>query len=70
MMTTYTEVYEQHDGWWIGQAKELPGAIVQERTLDEAKQSMREVIPLILEVQAEVEAQLKAKAEPVIPHAA
>lgn len=68
-MTTYTAVYEQHGDWWIGQAKELPGAIVQEHTLEDAKESMREVIPLILDVQAEVEAQLGVQ-EPAARHAA
>jgi predicted RNase H-like HicB family nuclease len=43
-----TAVYEFHDGWWVGQTLELRGPVVQERTLDEAKRSMREVIALLL----------------------
>ncbi len=51
---TFTAVY-QHDGdWWIGWIEELPGAIAQEHTLDEARESLREVIPLILEARREV----------------
>ncbi len=46
MTQTFTAIYEQYGDWWIGQAQELPGAIIQERTLEEAKESMREVIRL------------------------
>lgn len=46
----FTAVYRQDDGWWIGWVQELNGANVQERTLEEARQSMREVIALLLGV--------------------
>ena len=50
---TFTAVFEQHDGWWIGTVEELPGAIAQERTLEEARASLVEAIQDILEVNAE-----------------
>ena len=53
MTRTFTAVFEQTEGWWIGWVEELPGANVQERTLDEARQSLQEVIPLILESRRE-----------------
>ncbi len=52
-LRTFTAVY-RHDGdWWVGWIEEMPGAIAQERTLDEARQSLRDVIPVLLEVQRE-----------------
>ena len=48
MTRTFTAVFEQHAGWWIGRVEELPGANAQEHTLEEARASLREVIPLIL----------------------
>jgi predicted RNase H-like HicB family nuclease len=50
---TFTAVFEQHEDWWIGWVEELPGAIAQERTLEEARESLRGVIPVLLEVQRE-----------------
>jgi len=58
MMTqrTFTTVYAEQEGWWVGYCEELPGAIVQERTLDEARQSMDEVIHDLLDVNRELRA--------------
>ncbi len=50
MIRTFTAVFEQRGDWWIGWTEELPGTNVQERTLEEARQTLQEVIPLILEV--------------------
>lgn len=49
METRYTGVFEQVDGWWIGYVEELPGCNVQERTLEEARESLKEVIQLIVQ---------------------
>lgn len=48
MESTFTGVFEQVQGWYIGYVQELPGANVQERTLEEARESLREAIQLIL----------------------
>ena len=53
MARTFTAVFEQHGNWWIGWVEGLPGANAQERTLDEARESLQEVIPLILEATQE-----------------
>jgi predicted RNase H-like HicB family nuclease len=47
---TYTAVFARHNDWWIAWAEEVPGAISQERTLEEARESLGEAIQLILEV--------------------
>jgi predicted RNase H-like HicB family nuclease len=49
MENRYTGVFEQVEGWWIGHAEELPGCNVQERTLEEARASLKEVIQLIVQ---------------------
>jgi predicted RNase H-like HicB family nuclease len=49
MTTTYTAIFAEDDGWIVGWVKELPGAIAQERTIEEARESLKEVIALILE---------------------
>lgn len=54
-MTTFTAIFAESDGWIVGCVRELPGAISQERTLEEARESLKEVIALILETRAETE---------------
>lgn len=48
-MEKLTAAFEHVDGWWIGYVEELPGANVQERTLEEARTSLREAVYLILD---------------------
>ncbi|MBA3920722.1 MAG: type II toxin-antitoxin system HicB family antitoxin [Nostocaceae cyanobacterium] len=48
MESTFTGVFEKVDNWYIGYVRELPGANVQEKTLEEARVSLKEAIELIL----------------------
>lgn len=48
MENTFTAVFEKIDDWYIGYVEELSGANVQEKTLDEARESLREAIELII----------------------
>jgi predicted RNase H-like HicB family nuclease len=48
-MRTYTALFEESEGWITAWVEELPGAIAQERTLEEARESLKEAIGLILE---------------------
>ena len=48
MENTFTGIFEKVDDWYIGYVQELPGANVQEKTLEEARVSLREAIALIL----------------------
>ena len=50
----YTAVFEQIGEWWIGYAEELPGANVQEKTLEEPRESLKEAIQLVLQANREV----------------
>jgi predicted RNase H-like HicB family nuclease len=49
MTATLTAVYERHDDWYIGYVEELSGVNVQEATLEEARESLREAVQLIVE---------------------
>lgn len=44
MENRYTGVFEQVGEWWIGYVEELPGCNVQERTLEEARETLKEAI--------------------------
>ncbi|EAW36870.1 type II toxin-antitoxin system HicB family antitoxin [Lyngbya sp. PCC 8106] len=54
MMNTFTAIFEKVDNWYIGYVAELPGANVQEKTLDEARESLKEAIELILHTNREM----------------
>lgn len=54
MQNTFTGVFEKIEDWYIGYVQELPGANVQEKTLEEARESLREAIELILRANREL----------------
>jgi len=68
MHTTLTAVYSQRDDWYIGYVEELPGANVQERTLAEARESLKEAVGLIIEANRELNRQ-ELNGDPVIREA-
>ncbi len=47
-MMQYTPLIRQDEDWWIGQIKEVSGAIAQERTKDELLISLHEALVDIL----------------------
>ena len=38
--------------WWIGHVEELPGCNVQERSLDEARESLKKIDAILVDAQA------------------
>ena len=50
----FTAIYQQDGEWYVGWAEELPGAVGQGRTLDEARDDLRNAIVLLLEVNREI----------------
>jgi predicted RNase H-like HicB family nuclease len=44
-----TAIYQQSGDWWAAWIEELPGANTQGRTLEEARENVREAAQLILE---------------------
>lgn len=54
MVNTFTAIFEKVDNWYIGYVAEFPGANVQEKTLEEARESLKEAIELILQTNREM----------------
>lgn len=50
----FTAVYQRDEGWWIGYVEELPGANAQERTLQEAREALRDAVVDVLEANREL----------------
>ena len=53
-MERFTAVFEQVGEWWIGYVEELPGANTQGRTLEEARENLKEAVQLIIEANREL----------------
>ncbi len=53
-MEKFTAVFEQDGDWWIGYVEELPGANTQGRTLEEARENLKEAVQLIIEANREL----------------
>jgi len=53
-MEHFTAVFEQEGEWWIGYVEELPGANTQGRTLDEARENLKEAVQLVIEANREL----------------
>ncbi len=62
MNVRYTAVFEQVGDGWMAFAEELPGANTQGRTLEEARENLKEAIQLILEANREL-AQQRSEGE-------
>lgn len=54
MENRYTGAFERVGDWWMGYVEELPGCNVQERTLEEARESLKEVIQEVLHANREL----------------
>jgi len=53
-MEKFTVVFDHEGDWWTGYVEELPGANTQGRTLDEARENLKEAVHLVLEANREV----------------
>jgi predicted RNase H-like HicB family nuclease len=50
----FTAIFELiEDGWWLARCEEVPEAITQGKTLDEAREMLADVVRLVLEVRRE-----------------
>jgi len=53
-VNTFTAVFEEaEEGGYVAFVEELPGAITQGETLEEARENLKEAVALILEVNRE-----------------
>jgi predicted RNase H-like HicB family nuclease len=49
-----TAIYEQGEhGWWVARCPEIPGAITQGRTLEEARSMLQEAVRDLMEIRRE-----------------
>ena len=49
MPKSYRATFLKRGRWWIGWSADVPGALTQGRTLEEAKANLRDAIRLMLE---------------------
>ncbi|OGO21658.1 MAG: hypothetical protein A2144_11800 [Chloroflexi bacterium RBG_16_50_9] len=49
MENRFTAVFQKNHDWWIGFVEELPGANTQGRTLEQARENLKEAVALIIE---------------------
>lgn len=54
MESAFTAVFQKVDDWYIGYVEELPGANTQGKTLEEARENLREAVELILKSNREL----------------
>ena len=52
-MREFTARFFKSDGWWIGWVEEVGGAYAQERTIEEARESLEEALVDILALRRE-----------------
>ncbi len=48
-MERFTALFEQAGEYWIGYVEEVPGANTQGRTLEEARENLKEAVLLVIE---------------------
>lgn len=48
MENRFTAIFQKEGKWWVGYVEEMPGANTQGRTLEEARQNLREAVALII----------------------
>jgi predicted RNase H-like HicB family nuclease len=53
-MEKFTAVFEQDGEWWIGYLEELPGANTQGRTLEEARENLKDAVRLLITANREL----------------
>ncbi|MEK7477177.1 MAG: type II toxin-antitoxin system HicB family antitoxin [Candidatus Coatesbacteria bacterium] len=73
-MKKYTATYEKRGKWYIGYVREVPGANTQGRTLEEARENLKEAVELVLEAQKKLSPRAARRTrvirEPILVHAA
>lgn len=62
-MEKFTALFELGDqGWWVATCPEVPGAITQGRTVEEARENLKDAIHLMLEdMREDAQEELKDK---------
>ncbi len=53
-MEKFTAVFQQEGEWWMAYVEELPGANTQGKTLDEARENLKDAVQMIIEANREL----------------
>jgi predicted RNase H-like HicB family nuclease len=53
-MEKFTAVFQQEGEWWMAYVEELPGANTQGKTLEEARENLKDAIQMIIEANREL----------------
>lgn len=62
MESRFTAVFQKEGEWWIAYVEELPGANTQGRTLEEARENLKEAVELVIKANRELaERELEGK---------
>jgi predicted RNase H-like HicB family nuclease len=54
MANQFTAIFRKEGKWWAAYVEELPGANTQGRTLEEARENLREAVAMVLEANREL----------------
>ena len=54
MQNEFTAVFEKDGDGWVAYVEELPGANTQGRTLEEARENLKDAVQMILEANREL----------------
>jgi predicted RNase H-like HicB family nuclease len=49
MKSQLTKIIENHEDWYVGYIREIPGVNTQGRTLSEARRNLEEALSLVIE---------------------
>jgi len=50
----FTAVFEKDDDWWIAYVEEIPGVNTQGKTINEARENLKEALQLVIEANIEL----------------
>lgn len=53
-MEKFTAVFQQEGEWWMAYVEEVPGANTQGKTLDEARENLKDAIQMVIEANREL----------------
>lgn len=65
MHMSLTAVYQQDGDWIVAWLEEIPGVLTQGRTLEEARENLRDAFQLTLEARREM-ARQKLQGQPIL----
>jgi predicted RNase H-like HicB family nuclease len=66
MDNQFTAVFEKHDEWWVAYVEELPGANTQGKTIEEARENLKEAVQLVMECNREIAEEDLARRQTVV----